>query len=171
MIKITPNFTANSAAAVQNTSNAKHNSDKSVANPQKGINNLPPISPDYSVKTPMQYSKIGEFKLPADLTASLYKLSNGQRVVVVPKEGKTIVKTYVNTGSMNEPDNLRGISHYIEHNLFNGSDGLEAGEFFKKVDKMGASTNASTGFSETNYFISSNLLDDTDLEQKINEDW
>ena len=167
MIKITPNFTANSAAAVQNTSNAKHNSDKSVANPQKGINNLPPISPDYSVKTPMQYSKIGEFKLPADLTASLYKLSNGQRVVVVPKEGKTIVKTYVNTGSMNEPDNLRGISHYIEHNVFNGSDGLEAGEFFKKVDKMGASTNASTGFSETNYFISSNLLDDTDLEQKI----
>lgn len=125
------------------------------------------VTPDFSVKTPIAYQKISDIKLPFDTNASLYKLANGQKVVIIPKEGKTVLKTYVNTGSMNENDKLRGISHFIEHNLFNGSDGLEAGEFFKRVDQMGASTNASTGFSETNYFISSNLLNKTDLEEKI----
>ena len=87
----------------------------------------------YNVKVPSKYSKTGEITLPYDYKAHCYKLSNGQRVIIVPKEGKTVVKTYVGTGSMNEPDNVRGISHYIEHNLFNGSEGLEAGEFFKTI--------------------------------------
>ncbi len=134
-------------------------------NPQ--IEQLSNIQPDFAVKTPMAYTKIGEMNFPYDTKAYCYKLTNGQRVIIVPQEGETVLKTYVNTGSMNEPDNLRGISHYIEHNLFNGSQGLEQGDFFKQVDKMGASTNASTGFAETNYYISSNLLNEGDLENKI----
>ena len=166
MIRITPSFGSGEIASLQASSSVQ-NKPKPVTDPSKEIKSLPNVTPDYAVKTPLKYSKIGKFELPFDLEASLYKLSNGQRVVIVPKEGKTVVKTYVNTGSMNEPDNLRGISHYIEHNLFNGSEGLGAGDFFKKVDEMGANTNASTGFSETNYFISSNLLEKEDLEQKI----
>ncbi len=131
------------------------------------IKQLSNIQPDCFVKTPMAYTKTGEFNFPYGSKAHCYKLANGQKVVIVPKEGVTVLKTYVNTGSMNEPDNLRGISHYIEHNLFNGSEGLEQGDFFKQVSNMGAETNASTGFAETNYFISSNLLNDTDLETKI----
>lgn len=128
---------------------------------------LPIATQDYSVKVPLSYSKTGEISFPYDIKAHCYKLANGQKVVIVPKEGETVLRTYVNTGSMNEPDKLRGISHYIEHNLFNGSNGLEEGQFFKEVDKMGAETNASTGFAETNYYISSNLLKPTDLENKI----
>ncbi len=139
------------------------------AQPQQKIqtDKLPVTEPAVNIKVPMSYNKTGELKLPFDFTAHCYKLANGQKVVIIPKEGETVVKTYVNTGSMNEPDKLRGISHYIEHNLFNGSEGLEAGEFFKTVNKMGAETNASTGFAETNYYISSNLLNDNDLEKKI----
>ena len=166
MIRITPSFGSGEIASLQASSSVQ-NKPKPVTDPSKEIKSLPNVTPEYSVRTPLKYSKIGNFELPFDLEASLYKLSNGQRVVIIPKEGKTVVKTYVNTGSMNEPDNLRGISHYIEHNLFNGSEGLGAGDFFKKVDEMGANTNASTGFSETNYFISSNLLEKEDLEQKI----
>lgn len=140
-------------------------SESNQTNPQ--IKEVPHTQPDYAVKTPISYTKTGEIDFPYDTKAYCYKLSNGQKVIVVPQEGETVLKTYVNTGSMNEPDKIRGISHYIEHNLFNGSKGLEQGEFFKKVDKMGASTNASTGFAETNYFISSNLLNDGDLENKI----
>lgn len=125
------------------------------------------VMPYYNVKAPISYRKIEEVELPYNFKAHMYKLANGQRVVIVPKEGETVVKTYVNTGSMNEPDHLRGISHYIEHNLFNGSEGLKAGEFFETVNKMGAYTNASTGFSQTDYYISSNLLNDDDLENKI----
>ncbi len=134
-------------------------------NPQ--IEQLSNIQPDFAVKTPIAYTKTGEMNFPYDTKAYCYKLANGQRVIIVPQEGETVLRTYVNTGSMNEPDNLRGISHYIEHNLFNGSQGLEQGDFFKQVDKMGASTNASTGFAETNYYISSNLLNEGDLENKI----
>lgn len=139
--------------------------DAQTTNPQ--VTQLSNVQPDYAVKTPMTYVKTGEMNFPYDTKAYCYKLSNGQKVIIVPQEGETVLRTYVNTGSMNEPDKIRGISHYIEHNLFNGSQGLEEGDFFKQVDKMGASTNASTGFAETNYYISSNLLNDSDLENKI----
>lgn len=124
-------------------------------------------APDFNVKKPMAYNKLYEVELPFDLKAHYYKLANGQKVVIVPKEGATVLKTYVNTGSMNETDDIRGISHYLEHNFFNGSEGLEKGEFFKTVDKMGAYTNAATGMAETNYFIKSNLLKDTDFEEQM----
>ena len=139
---------------------------KQVSRENAGINKLPAVSYPI-VKAPMSYIKTDEVKLPYGLKATFYKLANGQKVVVIPKEGETVLKTYVNTGSMNETDDIRGISHYIEHNLFNGSEGLEAGEFFKTTDKMGAETNASTGMAETNYYIASHLLNEGDLEKKV----
>lgn len=131
------------------------------------INELSGTTSEFNVRVPIKYTKTGEINLGDGLNAQCYKLANGQRVVIVPKEGSTVVKTYVNTGSFNEPDNLRGISHYIEHNLFNGSEDLGDSVFFDEVNKMGAYTNASTSFANTNYYIHSTLLDDTDLEKKI----
>lgn len=129
--------------------------------------NAQQITPDYNVKVPLKYAYLGEQNLPFSTKAYMYKLENGQKVVIIPKKGPTVVKTYVNVGSMNEPDRVRGISHFIEHNLFNGSEGLEAGEFFETVNKMGANTNASTGFAATDYYIESNLLKKNDLETEI----
>lgn len=123
--------------------------------------------PALNVRVPIAYSHTDDIKLTDDLTAHCYKLANGQRVVIVPKDGPTIVKSYVNTGSLNEPDNLRGISHFIEHNLFNGSVDLGDKVFFDEVNKMGASTNASTSLDKTDYYIDSNLLEDTDFETQL----
>ena len=162
---ITNNYTNN-----VRLESAKRNTQPKFGNTspeKKQIDELNNITNDSSVKVPISYVKIGEQELPYGLNAHFYKLSNGQRVVILPKEGKTVLRSYVNTGSLNEPDNIRGISHYIEHNLFNGSEGLDAGEFFKTTDSLGAETNASTGLAETNYFISSNLLNDSDLEKEI----
>lgn len=125
------------------------------------------VTPSYNVKVPLKYTYLGREELPCSTDAHIYKLENGQRVVIIPKKGPTVVKTYVNVGSMNEPDNVRGISHFIEHNLFNGSQGLEAGEFFSIVNKLGASTNASTSFAATDYYIDSNLLKENDLDTII----
>ncbi len=150
--KSKPTFTSES---VQNTDSTKE------------VESLPATNPDFNVRVPIAYNHIEDIKLNDELSAKCYKLANGQKIVIVPKDGTTVVKTYVNTGSFNEPDNLRGISHYIEHNLFNGSEDLGDKDFFDEVNQMGASTNASTSFAETNYFISSNLLEDTDLENKI----
>lgn len=138
-----------------------------IQNQDAKVQELPNVTPSYNVKTPLKYSSLGTEELPCSTTAHMYKLENGQRVVIIPKKGPTVVKTYVNVGSMNEPDKVRGISHFIEHNLFNGSEGLDAGEFFATVNKIGASTNASTGFSATDYYIESNLLKKNDLETEI----
>jgi len=129
-----------------------------------GINN---VTADYNIKTPISYKYIEDLKINDNLTAKTYKLANGQKIVILPKDGPTVVKTYVNTGSFNEKDNIRGISHYIEHNLFNGSEDLGDKVFFDEVNKMGADSNAGTSYAETNYYIESSLLEDTDLEEQI----
>lgn len=138
-----------------------------TTNPIQKTQELQDVTPSYNIKTPTKYASLGTVDLPCSTKASMYKLENGQKVVIIPKKGPTVVKTYVNVGSMNEPDKVRGISHFIEHNLFNGSDGLKPGEFFSTVNKMGASTNASTGFAATDYYIESNLLKKNDLETEI----
>ncbi len=131
------------------------------------VTELNNVTADYNVKTPISYKYIEDVKLNNNLTAKAYKLANGQKIVIVPKDGTTVVKTYVNTGSFNEKDNIRGISHYIEHNLFNGSEDLGDKVFFDEVNKMGADSNAGTSYAETNYYIESSLLEDTDLEEQI----
>lgn len=133
----------------------------------KNVDSLPAVPSPIGIKAPIIYTYTGELDILGDLKAQTYKLANGQNIIILPKKGPTVVKTYVNAGSMNEPDNLRGISHYIEHNLFNGTNDLKAGEFFNRVNCLGASTNASTSFSTTDFYISSQLLKKGDLEEKI----
>ena len=146
----------------------KANTDSSQQKqPMQTAGQIPVTASPVGIKTPMAYAYTGQLKILDNLTAETFKLANGQNVIILPKKGPTVVKTYVNAGSMNEPDHLRGISHYIEHNLFNGTNELKAGEFFNRVNNLGASTNASTSFSTTDFYISSQLLKKNDLEEKI----
>ena len=117
---------------------------------------------------PVSYSKIGEISVPGlKDKAIIFKLANGQKVIILPKKGPTYIKTTYNVGSLNETEDIRGISHFIEHNLFNGSKGLEPKEYDKKVADLGGSTNASTSFSKTDYYLSLQLLNGNSLEQAI----
>lgn len=118
-------------------------------------------------KPNINYKDLGIVKLPNLQPARLYQLNTGQKVVIVPKKGPTVLRTFVKVGSFNEPDSIRGLSHYIEHNLFNGSDHLAKGEFVKTVNNMGASYNASTGFLATDYYIKSPLHKPDDLQKII----
>ena len=128
-----------------------------------------PLTYNYPVqpKIPQNYTRINTLKTPYGDDIHLYMLNNGQKIAIMPKKGTTIVKTFVNSGSMHETDNKRGISHFIEHNLFNGSSKLEAGQLFKEVSAMGAQTNASTNFAQTDYYISSAMMDGADLAKTI----
>ena len=89
--------------------NAKRNAQPQFyanENSEKQVNELKEVTNDSAVRVPMSYVKLGEQKLPYGLNAHFYKLSNGQKVVILPKEGKTVLRSYVNTGSLNEPDNI-----------------------------------------------------------------
>ena len=141
-------------------------------NPQIATNNA--TNPVYGLynnvinpNLPVSYTFLGTQKTPYGDDIYLYMLQNGQKVAIMPKEGSTIVKTFVNSGSMNETDPIRGISHFIEHNLFNGSQNLAPGQFFNEISKMGSSTNASTDYAQTDYYIESALMSDSDLEKTI----
>lgn len=115
-----------------------------------------------------KYYYMGDFKLPyLKSPGKLYQLSNGQKVVIIPKKGPSVIRTFVKVGSFNEPDAIRGISHYIEHNLFNGSKEQAPGEFVEQVTKMGGKYNASTGFLTTDYYIKSPLHNKDDLQKFI----
>lgn len=111
------------------------------------------------------YTYLGVLKTPFGEDIYTYMLKSGQRVAILPREGTTILKTFVDSGSMNENDRIRGISHFIEHNLFNGSDKLAPGQFFKEVTGMGASTNASTDYAQTDYYISSGIMGADDFKK------
>ena len=141
---------------------APQNAVNNAVNPALGLyNNF--VNPNM----PTGYTLLGTQKTPYGDDIHLYMLQNGQKVAIMPKKGTTIVKTFVNSGSMNETDPIRGISHFIEHNLFNGSKNLAPGQFFKEVAKMGSSTNASTDYAQTDYYIESALMSDEDLKKTI----
>ena len=136
------------------------------------IKELPSVYPagmsQVNANKPVAYSKIGEISVPGSKEkASVFKLANGQKVIIFPKKGPTYIKTTYNVGSLNETEDIRGMSHYIEHNLFNGSKGLAPREYDKKVSELGGSTNASTGLEKTDYYLSLQLLKDSSLEEGI----
>lgn len=138
------------------------------------IKEIPNTMPDFSIKTPQKYSNLGITELPNGLKMHSYKLANGHRVSIIPMEDSpAVVKNYVNVGSMNETDDIKGISHFLEHMAFNGTDGnnghvkLEQGDSFQKIDRLGGWTNASTNYALTDYVNSTPQLDDKDLEEQI----
>ena len=88
------------------------------------IKELGNVTPDYAVKMPQKYTSTGVKELPNGLKLHTYKLANGHKVTIVPMENSpAIVKNYVNVGSMNETDDIKGISHFLEHMAFNGTLG------------------------------------------------
>ncbi len=138
------------------------------------ITALSNVTPDFRVNLPLKYQMIGRYKLENGLEVYSYKLANGYKVNIVPMEGSpAVVKNYVNVGSMNESANIKGISHFLEHMAFNGTNGdnghikLEPGDSFKKIDELGGWANASTNYAITDYVNSTPLLNRTDLEKQI----
>ena len=143
-------------------------------NTRPQIMELSNVTPDFGVTVPQKYTKLGVKKLNNGLEVHMYKLANGHKVSIIPMEGSpAVVKNYVNVGSMNETANIKGISHFLEHMAFNGTNGenghikLEAGDSFKKIDELGGWANASTNYAITDYVNSTPLLNKKDLEQQI----
>ncbi len=139
---------------------------------QKEIKELPSVYPQgvsqINSNMPVSYSKIGEITVPGyEQKASVFKLGNGQKVVIMPKEGSTCIRTTFNVGNLNESENNQGISHFIEHSLFNGSKNLAPGEYAEIATSLGSGTDAGTGILQTNYALTFQQLKDNSLEEAI----
>lgn len=95
----------------------------------------------------------GNFAWAAD--AQMYKLNNGQTVVIqeVKSNPIVIIDTWVKTGSIDETDENNGVAHFLEHLFFKGTQNHEPGDFDKILETKGAITNAATSKDFTHYYV------------------
>ncbi len=86
--------------------------------------------------------------------AQVVTYDNGYTFVFVPKRGDVFnISTWVRTGSIHEDDQINGISHFLEHLMFKGTERFRPGEFDKAMESMGAIINAATWKDFTFYYI------------------
>jgi predicted Zn-dependent peptidase len=78
-------------------------------------------------------------------------LDSGVRVVTeeVPSVRSVALGLWVRTGSRNETPAQAGVSHFLEHLLFKGTERYSAIEISERFDGLGASVNAATGKETT----------------------
>ncbi len=81
----------------------------------------------------------------------LTELGSGVRVVTeeVPSVRSVALGLWVRTGSRNESPDQAGVSHFLEHLLFKGTERFSAIEISEHFDGLGASVNAATGKETT----------------------
>jgi len=80
-------------------------------------------------------------------------LDNGLKVLLLEDHDipNVAMYTFYRVGSRNEYPRMTGISHFIEHMMFNGTKKVGPGEFDRKMEFMGGSNNAYTGLDMTAY--------------------
>ncbi len=86
------------------------------------------------------------------------QLPNGMRYILrenATPEGTALVRMRIGSGSLDETEDERGLSHFLEHMAFNGSRNIPEGEMVRLLEReglsFGADTNASTGFKAITY--------------------
>lgn len=89
------------------------------------------------------------------LDYNVYKLDDGQTVIIKQVKNNPIVTidTWVKTGSINENDQNNGVSHFLEHLFFKGTETHPPGDFDKLLESKGAETNAATSKDFTHYYV------------------
>lgn len=114
------------------------------------------------------YKEIQSFEVPYVGKGKLYELSNGHKVILIPKKaGPTTVYTSIKAGNLNEPANLKQISHLLEHLVDNNCTDAKDEEVKDIINKTGADCNALTKDYSTDYHISSVVYNNKDLESLL----
>ena len=81
-------------------------------------------------------------------------LPNGLTLLVQSMPGATAVASFchVRAGFFDEPDQLAGVSHVLEHMLFKGTPTRGVGELAREMKAVGGYLNAGTGYDHTVYY-------------------
>ena len=87
--------------------------------------------------------------------AQSFFLENGLEVLAVHNPGSPMVglNLLIRVGSAYEDYSTSGMSHMLEHLLFNGSDQRTQAELYEEVDFYGAYSNAHTAMFYTNFIF------------------
>lgn len=103
----------------------------------------------------MEDLKREEIKYPyLNKNVVLYTRKCGHKIVIAYKPGGlTNISSWVKTGSINENDENNGISHFLEHVMFKGTEKHKAGDFDRILEAKGAIVNAATWKDYTFYYV------------------
>src|SRR3954454_23902107 len=84
----------------------------------------------------------------------LTELDSGLRVITetISSVGSVALGFGLGTGSRNETPAQAGVSHFLEHLLFKGTDRFSSIEIDQTFDGMGAEVNAGTGKETTSVY-------------------
>lgn len=92
-----------------------------------------------------------------------YTLKNGLHVILHQDNSTPVVAVTVtyHVGSKNERANRTGFAHFMEHLMFEGSENIARGEYFKIAQDAGGQVNAYTSQDKTHYYevLPSNQLE------------
>ena len=82
-------------------------------------------------------------------------LKNGCRTVsaLMPDADLTCLDFWCRGGSVWEDQGEEGLAHFLEHMVFKGSATLQAGEFDRRIEALGGSSNAATGFDDVHFHV------------------
>lgn len=84
-----------------------------------------------------------------------YQLKNKLKVLLIESKKSPVVSVqmWVKTGSADEKKSEEGISHFIEHLVFKGTDKFKVGEIANTVEASGGELNAYTSFDQTVFYV------------------
>ena len=102
------------------------------------------------------------------------RLPNGLRYAIRPNDrpqNQVLVRLAFDFGSAAEADDEQGLAHFIEHMAFNGTTNVPEGEMVKMLERLGlsfgADTNASTGYTQTQYKLDLPKADPVLIERAL----
>ncbi|QTN31122.1 insulinase family protein [Akkermansiaceae bacterium] len=108
--------------------------------------------------------------IPADPSAVFGTLDNGLDYVILPNSeppNRVSIRLHIAAGSLMESEDQRGLAHFLEHMVFNGTKRFkDANQLIRQMQTrgiaFGAHVNAYTSFDETVYMLDlPDLKDDT----------
>jgi insulysin len=82
-------------------------------------------------------------------------LSNGMKVILItdPNTTKSAASMAISAGSINDPDDMIGLAHFVEHMMFLGNEKYpEENGFQKFITEHGGFCNAATQADKTHYY-------------------
>ena len=84
------------------------------------------------------------------MTAKVTTLSNGIKIVTDNRDfNNTNLVVMFKAGMINETKEVNGISHFLEHALFLGTDEYDSKQLADNVERLGGNINAYTSFDHT----------------------
>lgn len=85
----------------------------------------------------------------------IFSLDNGLQYVLEQRKGTGVVaiQVWVKVGSKYEEQKTAGITHFIEHLIFKGTEKVKANEMASRIESLGGSINAYTSYDNTVYHI------------------